>query len=122
MQHEAAETARIALSQSFTAYGDKHERVEVFKYLGQLLAYDDNNTQAMRANLAKARKSWGQVSRVLRAENALPKVCGMFYEATVHAVLLFGCMSGKVPTRNLDGKWKYPCTRPISQPQVDMQG
>ncbi len=44
VQHEAAETARVALTQSFTAYGDKLEGVEVFKYLGQLLAYDDNNT------------------------------------------------------------------------------
>ncbi len=47
VQHEAAETARVALTQSFTAYGDELERVEVFKYLGWLLAYDDNNTQAM---------------------------------------------------------------------------
>ncbi len=90
VQHEAAETTRIALAQSFTVYRDKLERVEVIKYLGQLLAaYDDSNTQAIRANLAKVRKSWGQVSCVLRAENALPQVCGTFYKATVQAVLLF---------------------------------
>ncbi len=47
VQHEAAETASVALTQSFTAYGDKLERVEVFKYLGWLLAYDNNDTQAM---------------------------------------------------------------------------
>ncbi len=57
MQHEATETARVALAQSFMAYGDKLERVEVFKYLGRFLAYNDNNTQAMRANLRKVRKS-----------------------------------------------------------------
>ncbi len=62
----------------------------MFKYLGHKLAYNDNNAQAMQANLAKARKSWGQVSCVLRAENALPKVYGIFYKATVEAVLLFG--------------------------------
>ncbi len=61
VQCEAAETARIALAQSFMAYGHKLERVEVFKYLGWLLAYNNNDTQAMRANLAKVRKSWGQV-------------------------------------------------------------
>jgi hypothetical protein len=77
VQHVAAEIARVALEQSFTAYGDKLDRVEVFKYLGRLLSYDDNNTQAMRGNLKKARKSWGQVSCVFRAENALPKVCGV---------------------------------------------
>jgi hypothetical protein len=136
VQHEAAETAGIALSQSFKAYGDKLERVEVFKYLGQLLADNNNNTQAMRKKLMKARKSWGQVSHVLRAENALPKVCGMFYTATIQAVLLFGsepwmlsplsltCLEGfhvwaehhivsKIPTRNLDGMWRYPSSKDV---------
>jgi hypothetical protein len=78
VQHEATETARVALAQLFMAHGDKLEREEVFKYLGWLFAYDNNNTQAMQANLAKAHKSWGKVSHVLRAENASPKVCGMF--------------------------------------------
>ena len=70
MQHEAAEIARVALAQLFTAYRDELEieRVKVLKYLGRLLAYDDNNTQALRGNLKNARKSWGQVSHVLRAE------------------------------------------------------
>ncbi len=131
VQHEATETTRIALAHSFTAYGDELERVEVFKYLGWLFVYDDNNTQVMQANLAKAHKSWGQVSCVLRAENALHKICGMFYTATIQVVLLFGseswklspsslkslegfhiraarCMAGKMPTRNLDGTWTYP--------------
>jgi hypothetical protein len=83
VQHEAAETARVALAQWFMAYADVHEGVEVFKYLGWLLAFDDNDTQAMQGNLKKARKSWGQASCVLRAENASPKVCGVFYKATV---------------------------------------
>jgi hypothetical protein len=43
------------------AYGEDLERVEVFKYLGQLLAYVNNDSQAMRANLKKAHKSWAQV-------------------------------------------------------------
>jgi hypothetical protein len=136
VQHEAAETARVALTQSFTAYGDKLERVEVFKYLGRLLAYDDNNTQAMQGNLKKGRKSCGQVSCILRAENASPKVCGVFYKAIVQAVLLFGsetwnlsplslkslegfqiraarCMAGKMPTKNPDGTWTYPSSRNV---------
>jgi hypothetical protein len=107
------------------------ERVEVFKYLGWLLAYDDNDTQAIRANFAKARKAWAQVSWELRAENASPKVCGVFYKGTIKAVLLFGSetwnlvplglkclegfhlqaawqMSGKHPMKRLDGTWRYP--------------
>jgi hypothetical protein len=136
VQHEVAETARVALTQSFTAYGDELERVEVFKHLGWLLAYDDNHTQAMQGNMKKARKSWGQVSRILRAMNASPKVCGVFYIAIVQAVLLFGSetwklsplhlkslegfhiraarhMAGKMPIKNPDGTWTYPSSRDV---------
>jgi len=135
-QHEAAEAARVALRKTFTAYGEDLERVEVFKYLGRLLAYDDNDSQAMRSNLKKARKSWARVSRVLRAENAAPKVCGVFYKATVQAVLLFGSetwklsplslkslegfhiraarrMAGMQPARNPDGTWTYPNSKDV---------
>ncbi len=103
----------------------------MFKYLGRLVSYNDNNSQAMRSNLKKACKSWAQVSRVLRTENASPKVCGVFYKTTVQAVLLFGSetwklspsslkslegfhiraarhMAGMQPARNPDGTWTYP--------------
>ncbi len=73
-QHEAAEAAWIALTRRFTTYGEDLERVEMFKYLGRLLAYDDNNSQAMRSNLKKACKSWAQVSHVLRAANVMSVV------------------------------------------------
>ncbi len=53
-QHEAAEAAWVALARTFTAYGEDLERVEVFNYLGRLLAYDDNDSQAMRANHVRA--------------------------------------------------------------------
>ena len=54
-QHAAAVCSQEALERSFTAYGEELERVEVFKYLGRLIAYDDADTQAMRSNLRKAR-------------------------------------------------------------------
>ncbi len=105
--------------------------MEVFRYLGRLISYDDADTQAMRSNLRKARGCWARVSRVLQVENATPKTCGMFYTATVQAVLLYGSetwslspssmkrlegfhicaawqMSGKRPERNVDGSWTYP--------------
>ncbi len=73
---------------------------------------------------------------MLRAENATPKTCGMFYKATVQAVLLYGSetwslsplsmkclegfhicaawrMSGKNPERNVDGSWTYPCSEEV---------
>jgi hypothetical protein len=34
------------------------EQVEVFKYLGWLIAYNDANNQAIRSNLRKARGCW----------------------------------------------------------------
>jgi hypothetical protein len=90
VQHETATIARLSLEIWFFAYGEELQHVEVFKYLGQLLLHDDNDTQAMRANLAKARRCWVLVSQVLRSENVSPKVCGVFYKATIQAVLPFG--------------------------------
>ncbi len=72
VQHAAAKRAHLTLRQTFTAYGKELERVEVFKYLGRLLAYDDNDTQAVRNNLKKARGIWARLSRTIRAENAPP--------------------------------------------------
>ena len=67
-----------ALEVEFTAYGEPLEQVGVFKYLGRLLAMDDNDMQAVRHNLRKARGVWP------------PRVCGMFYKAVVQSVLLYG--------------------------------
>ena len=89
----------------------------------------------MRGNLKKARRVWARISRVLRAENASPRVCGMFYKATVQSVLLFGSkiwclapaalqslagfhvkaacrMMGMLP-KLISGRWKYPMTQTV---------
>ncbi len=71
-QYAAAVHSQQALGQLFTAYREELERVEVFKYLGWLIAYNDANNQAMRSNLRKAHRCWAWVSCVLRAENASP--------------------------------------------------
>ncbi len=52
----------------------------VFKYLGRLLAQDDDDIQAIRAQLRKARATWARVGQVLRAENAPPRVAAKFYK------------------------------------------
>ena len=78
------------LQQKLATHGEKLERVEVFKYLGRLVAFGDNNVQTMWINLMKARKCWFHISCVFHAEHASPRVCGLFYKATVQAVLLFG--------------------------------
>ncbi len=89
-QQEAAVTSALALWQQFSVHGDVLERVEVFKYLGRLLAQDDNDIQAIRAQIRKARATWARVGQVLRRENTSPRVAAKFYTAVVQAVLLFG--------------------------------
>ena len=108
--------------------------MEVFKYLGCLIAFDDNHTQAVRGNLKKACGVWARISHVLRAENASDHVCGMFNKATVQSVLLFGsktwCLlpvtlgwrafNGKAARQitglfpqKVGGTWKYPKTKAV---------
>ena len=50
MQYEAVAHTQNALQQDFFCGSDEFEKVEVFKYLERMLAYDDNDTQAMRMN------------------------------------------------------------------------
>jgi hypothetical protein len=64
--------------------------VEVFKYLGCLLAQDDDDIKAIRAQLRKARATWARVGQVLQAENVPLRVAAKFYKAVVQAVLLYG--------------------------------
>ncbi len=105
--------------------------MEVFEYLGRLLAYDGNDTQAVRGNLKKARGIWTRLSCTIRAESASPHARGIFYKATVQSILLFGSetwnlspvslkclegfhlrvpwrMAGKRPKKLPDGTWTYP--------------
>jgi hypothetical protein len=131
VQYAAAERAHKALQQTFKAYGAELERVEVFKYLGRLLAYDDNAAQAVRGDLKKARGIWARLSHTIRAKNASPCACGIFYKATMQSTLLFGSetlnlspqslkclegfhlrvawrMAGKRPKKLPDGTLTYP--------------
>ncbi|EJK74492.1 hypothetical protein THAOC_03826 [Thalassiosira oceanica] len=76
-QYASAAANARALDVEFTAYGETLERVEVFKYLGRLMAMDDNDMHAVRHNLKKARGVWKRFSVLLHRENLPPRVCGM---------------------------------------------
>jgi hypothetical protein len=89
-QREAAVTAALVLRQQFTIHGDVLERVEVYKYLGQMMAQNNNDTQAVRAQLRKACATWAWVGKVLWGENMSPTVAPKFYLAVVQAILLYG--------------------------------
>ncbi len=89
-QQEMAETTTLALRQQFTIHSDVLERVEVYKYLGRMMAQDDDNTQAIRAQLRKVRVTWARVGKVLWGENTPTTVAAKFYLAIIQAILLYG--------------------------------
>ena len=67
-QQDMAVRSALALRQQFTVRGDVLERVEVFRYLGRLLSQDDDDIQAVRSQLCKARGTWAQIGQVLWGE------------------------------------------------------
>ena len=83
-------TAALALRQQFTIHGNVIERVEVYKYLGWMMAQYDDDAQAIHAQLRKARPTWAWVGKVLWGENTSPTIATKFYLAVVQAVLLHG--------------------------------
>ena len=96
-----------AAERKFTAYQkDTLRLVEIFKYLGRNIARDDCDMPAIRRNLKRARQVWGRISKIIAKEEVQPKVAGMFYQAVVAAVLLYGsetwCLTNTA-RRPLDG-------------------
>jgi hypothetical protein len=89
-QHETAISSALALRRQFTIHGDVLEHIEVFKYLGRMMAQNNDDIQAIRAQLRKARATWACVGQVLRSENASPSIAARFYQAIVQAILLYG--------------------------------
>ena len=81
-QREVAVTSTLALRQQFSVNGEalELERVEVFKYLGRLLAQDDDDIQGIRAQLRKARGTWARVGQVLRRRMSLLGLWRSFIE------------------------------------------
>ncbi len=90
LQQKAAVTSALALRQQFMVRGDVLQRVEVYKYLGRMMAQDNNNIQAIHAQLQKACSTWAWVRQVLRSKNTPPFVAARFYQAIIQAILLYG--------------------------------
>jgi hypothetical protein len=132
LQQESAVRSALALCRQFLVHGDMLKHVEVFKYLSCLLAQDNNNAQAIRQQLQKARGVWARVGQVLCGENTASRIAAKFYNAVVQAVLLYGsktwnltnlalarlkgfhvCAAYKMarthwPKRGANGVWVYP--------------
>jgi hypothetical protein len=88
LQRESAITLALAFQQDFVIHGNVLEWVEVFKYLSGLLAQDDDDAQAIRQQMRKARDVWARVEQVLHKEITEPRVATKFYKAVVQAILL----------------------------------
>ena len=88
-----AAASRPALNRTLTAYGEVLKSVWQFKYLGRIVSYDDNDTPAIRRNIKRTRRQWGQFRKVLEGESVPSCAAGMFYQAVVASVLLYGSKS-----------------------------
>ena len=105
-QHFVAAEGARALGRTFTAYGDSElRRVEQFKYLGRVLSFDDNDTPAISRNTKWARQVWGRISKVIAKDSVPAPVAGMFYQAIVAAVLLYGSETWVTPPHE-PARWR----------------
>jgi hypothetical protein len=59
--------------------------VKVFKCLGRLSAYDDNDTWAVRGDIKKGVRCLGKT-----LPHAPSRACSVIYKAAVQLILLFG--------------------------------
>ena len=140
-QREAAITSALALRREFTVGEGEDiqvlEKVEVFKYLGRLLAQDDDDVQAIRNQIRRARGTWARLGQVLKGENTSPRVSASFYKAIIQSVLLYGSETWNVtktalkqlegfhiraayrmvivnkPKRGSNNTWTYPRTKDV---------
>jgi hypothetical protein len=72
LQRKLAISLALALWRKFTINGLVMERFKVFKYLGRLLAQEDDDAQAIRQQMRKARGVWALVGQGLCGENVMP--------------------------------------------------
>ena len=119
-KREAAAANKEAKSVVFKIGNKEIETVKQFKYLGQILRYEDDDLPAVTANIAKARKRWGKIARLLSRDGASPKTMGYFYKAVVQSVLLYGSETW-VLTERMKGMlnaFHHKCARFIAQEYI----
>jgi hypothetical protein len=100
-QRDSAILAAMALRELFYVEGEVLEKVDLFRYLGGILAQDDDDVRAVRQQIKKARAIWARVGQVLTAENTPPKVSVKFYKAVMQSVLLYGSETWNLMTTAL---------------------
>jgi exonuclease III len=79
-----------AFRRTFQLRDQPIETVTAFRYLGRVITSRDNDWEAARRNLHKAKERWASISRILMRESATPRISALFYKATIMTILLFG--------------------------------
>ena len=64
-QHAAARRRAAAMRQRFTAKEKPLTQIQLFKYLGRIIAYNGNDVPAARRQLARTRAVWGRLSKII---------------------------------------------------------
>jgi hypothetical protein len=100
-QRDSAVSAALALRKLFHVEGGVLEKVDLFRYLGRVLAQDDDDVRAVRQQIKKTRGIWARVGQVLTADNTPPKTSAKFYKAVVQSVLLYGSKTWNLTTTSL---------------------
>ena len=104
--------------------------VTSFRYLGQVILAADDDWLSVVRKLSRARAVWRRMTRILGREGEAPWVSGLFFNAVVLAVLIFGSetwvvtprmgkslggfqtqverrLMGRLPQSTPDGRWTY---------------
>jgi hypothetical protein len=89
LKRAAKEDIRKAREVVFSVFCVPLESVSKFLYLGRQLSSTDDDWSDVVKNLAKARRRWATISRVLIRDGVTPRISEMFYKAVVHSVLLY---------------------------------
>ena len=84
------EEVRAGTERSLTAYGVPLYQVNYFKYLGQVLAEEDDAWPAVVRNLRRARQNWVRMTRILIREVSDAQAPGQIYLAVVQSIIMYG--------------------------------
>ncbi len=78
-QRDLAVMVALALRKLFHVEEELLEKVDSFRYLGRIMAQDDDDVRAVRSQIKKAQGIWARVGQVLTGNNTPPKVSAKFY-------------------------------------------
>ncbi len=101
-QRDSAITVALALCKLFHVEGALLEKLDLFQYLGRILAQVDDDVRAVRNQIKKVRGIRARVGQMLMADNTPPKVSTKFYKAVMQSVLLYGSKTWNLSTSALE--------------------